>query len=472
MQLLETGEGSTTGLNRSELSKINTVFPAEQKLLASTTNGKDGKESNSVNSMEELSVSPKLEFKDKVEVDVAKQSIQMQSVDKFSATSKGLLKLNTPYKKQNLKSKWSDDCLEVDCSIASSSYRPKSMKIVSSSTWTSDQKLADLADKPVTIVGLSFGPAIIGANLPSSPMTVQEEFNIYLKQNIGSVLMPRPVRYADCEEILSKNARDFGNNVSCSEQLTEETNNHIQQDEEHGYVKIIAGAIVKTQNEEEQVQVDLSEIICAQPSPTELCDALQERIIIASQDPYDGNYLSVSAEELHCAYYETLNESYISRTHVVKKECRKTFQSQYSNQTKPDNTLRKSKAKFSKQDCQRPRTFKHKEEDENSELCSQSILFVSPTEELQNTVIMICGSDTDQKEKSYPYSHCDRPESTRSSRKTSHSRRHDERSSRSSTPHSPGCQQDFSQEDSPFTTNEDYEVYYQSESPLLSHPVH
>uniref|UniRef100_UPI00398F07A5 uncharacterized protein isoform X2 n=1 Tax=Pristiophorus japonicus TaxID=55135 RepID=UPI00398F07A5 len=473
MQLLETGEGSTTGLNRSELSKINTVFPAEQKLLASTTNGKDGKESNSVNSMEELSVSPKLEFKDKVEVDVAKQSIQMQSVDKcsYSATSKSLLKLNTPYKKQNLKSKWSDDCLEVDCSIASPSYRPKSMKIEGSSTWTSDQKLADLADKPVTIVGLSFGPAIIGANLPSSPMTVQE-FNIYLKQNTGSVLMPRPVRYADCEEILSKNARDFGNNVSCSEQLTEETNNHIQQDEEHGYVKIIAGAIVKTQNEEEQVQVDLSEIICAQPSPTELCDALQERIIIASQDPYDGNDLSVSAEELHCAYYETLNESYTSRTHVVKKECRNTFQSQYSNQTKPDNTLRKSKAKFSKQDCQRPRTFKHKEEDENSELCSQSILFVSPTEELQNTVIMICGSDTDQKEKSYPYSHCDRPESPRSTRETSHSRRHGERSSRSSTPHSPGCQQDFSQEDSPFTTNEDYEDCYQSESPLLSHPVH
>uniref|UniRef100_UPI00398F36AF uncharacterized protein isoform X3 n=1 Tax=Pristiophorus japonicus TaxID=55135 RepID=UPI00398F36AF len=50
-----------------------------------------------------------------------------------------------------------------------------------------------------------------------------------------------------------------------------------------------------------------------------------------------------------------------------------------------------------------------------------------------------------------------KPESPRSTRETSHSRRHDERSSRSSTPHSPGCQQDFSQEDSPFTTNEDYE---------------
>ncbi|XP_067841570.1 uncharacterized protein [Heptranchias perlo] len=482
MQLLEAGEESATGLNRSELSKIDTVLPSEQKLWASKvslTNCTEGKESSSINSMEELSVSPKLESKDKVDVDVAKQSLETQLVDKcsYSATSRSLLKLNTPYrrfKKQNLKSKWSDDCLEVDCSITSPSYRPKSMKTVGSSTWTSDQKLADLTYKPMSIVGLSLGPAIIGPNLPSSPMTVQEEFNIYLKQNMGSVLLPRPVPYADCEEILSKNARDVGNNVSCSEQLTEEAKSYIRQNEEHGYVKIIGGTFVKNQNEEEKVQVNLSEIICAQPSPIGPCDTLQERIIITSQDPDDGNYLSVSDEELHGAYYENFNKSYhSSRTHVVKKKCRKTFQSRYSNQTKPDKTLVKSKAKFSKQDCQKPRTFKHKEEGRKSELCSQSILFVSPTEELQNAVIMTCGSDTNQNKKSYPYaSHCDRPESPGSTRETSHSCIHDERSSRSSTPNSPGCQQVLSPEDSPFTTNEDYEVYYQCESPLLSHAVH
>ncbi|XP_078078889.1 uncharacterized protein LOC144500020 [Mustelus asterias] len=419
--------------------------------------------------METFPVNPNLEPKDEVDTDMTKQSLELQSVHRCSYTSKRLLKLNTPYrrfKKQNRKSKWSDDCLELECSIASPSYRPKCMKTVGSSTWTTDPKLADLTYKPVTIVGLSLGPTMMGANAPLSPMTVQEDFNIYLKQNMGSVLLPRLIPSADCEETSSKSAREIGNDVSCSEQLTEEAKSHIQQGEEHGYVKIIAGAIVKNQNEEEKVQVDLSEIICAQRSPTRPCDTLQERIMITSQDPDDGNYLCVSDEEVYDDYYENFNKSYhTSRTHVAKKKSKKTFQSRYSNQTKPDKTLVNSKSKFSKPDCQRSRIFKH-EEGRKPELCNQSTLFVSPTEEL-------CWSDTDQKEKCSSYSsYCDQPESPMSTREISHSCRHDERSPQSSTSHNPGCQQVLSHEDSPFATNEDCEVYYRCESPVVFHTVH
>ncbi|XP_078078894.1 uncharacterized protein LOC144500021 [Mustelus asterias] len=470
MPLVQTGEGSTTALNRSELSKIDTDVSAKQRLCASTVsspNCKDGK--GSVNSMETFPVNPNLEPKDEVDTDMTKQSLELQSVHRCSYTSKRLLKLNTPYrrfKKQNRKSKWSDDCLELECSIASPSYRPKCMKTVGSSTWTTDPKLADLTYKPVTIVGLSLGPTMMGANAPLSPMTVQEDFNIYLKQNMGSVLLPRLIPSADCEETSSKSAREIGNDVSCSEQLTEEAKSHIQQGEEHGYVKIIAGAIVKNQNEEEKVQVDLSEIICAQRSPTRPCDTLQERIMITSQDPDDGNYLCVSDEEVYDDYYENFNKSYhTSRTHVAKKKSKKTFQSRYSNQTKPDKTLVNSKSKFSKPDCQRSRIFKH-EEGRKPELCNQSTLFVSPTEEL-------CWSDTDQKEKCSSYSsYCDQPESPMSTREISHSCRHDERSPQSSTSHNPGCQQVLSHEDSPFATNEDCEVYYRCESPVVFHTVH
>ncbi|XP_078078901.1 uncharacterized protein LOC144500025 [Mustelus asterias] len=470
MPLVQTGEGSTRALNRSELSKIDTDVSAKQRLCASTVsspNCKDGK--GSVNSMETFPVNPNLEPKDEVDTDMTKQSLELQSVHRCSYTSKRLLKLNTPYrrfKKQNRKSKWSDDCLELECSIASPSYRPKCMKTVGSSTWTTDPKLADLTYKPVTIVGLSLGPTMMGANAPLSPMTVQEDFNIYLKQNMGSVLLPRLIPSADCEETSSKSAREIGNDVSCSEQLTEEAKSHIQQGEEHGYVKIIAGAIVKNQNEEEKVQVDLSEIICAQRSPTRPCDTLQERIMITSQDPDDGNYLCVSDEEVYDDYYENFNKSYhTSRTHVAKKKSKKTFQSRYSNQTKPDKTLVNSKSKFSKPDCQRSRIFKH-EEGRKPELCNQSTLFVSPTEEL-------CWSDTDQKEKCSSYSsYCDQPESPMSTREISHSCRHDERSPQSSTSHNPGCQQVLSHEDSPFATNEDCEVYYRCESPVVFHTVH
>ncbi|XP_072332425.1 uncharacterized protein [Scyliorhinus torazame] len=474
MPLSETGEGSTTGFNRPELNKIDTDLSADLTLCVSTVslpNYENGKGNSSVNNMETFPVDPNLESKDEVDADMTKQSLEVQPVYRCScsATSKSLLKLNTPYrrfKKQNLKSKWSDDCLEVECSIASPSYRPKYMKTVGSSIWTTNQKLVDLTYKPMTIVGLSLDPAVIGANAPSFPMTVQEDFNIYLKQNMGSVLLPRSILYADCEEFLAQYARDVGNAVSCPEHLTEEAKIHIQ-NKEHGYVKIIAGAIVKNQTGEGKIQVGLSEIICAQPLHTGRCDTLQERIIIASQDPDDGNYLSVSDEELHSAYYENLNKSYhTSRTHVAKKKCRKTSQSRYSNQTKPDKSLVKSKAKFSKQDCQRPRISKHKEEGRKPELFYQSILFISPTEELG-------WSDTDQEEESASCSpYYDRPESPTSTGEISYSYRYDERSPQSSTSHCPRCQQVLSHENSPFATNEDCEVYYQCESPTFSHSTH
>ncbi|XP_020370659.2 uncharacterized protein LOC109915445 [Rhincodon typus] len=475
MPQLQTGGGSTTGFSGCELSKINTILSSEQKSCACTislANSENDTVSSCVDSLEEFSVSPKLETKDEMNADVTKQSLEMQSVYKcsYSATSKSLLKLNTPYRrlrKQNLKSKWGDDCLEVEYPIASPSYRPKSMKTVGSSTWPTNQKLADLTYKPMTIVGLSLGPATIEANVPSSPMIVQEDFSVYLKQNMGSAFLPRPDPYADCEEILPKNARDVGNDVSCSEQLTEEAKNHIQQGEEHGYVKIIAGAIVNNQKEEQKVQVDLSEIICAKPTPTGFGNnTLQKRMIVTSQDPDDGNYLSVSDEELHGAYYENLNKLYhTSRTHSAKKKCKKTFQSRYSSQTKPDKTLIKSKAKFSKQDCQRSRLIKHNGEGTKPELGNENILFVSPAEELW--------SETNQKEKSSSFSsYCDQAESPMSAIETLHSCRNDDRSSQSSTANSQGCQQALSHEDSPFATNKDCEVYYQCESPLLSHTVH
>ncbi|XP_038674067.1 uncharacterized protein LOC119977343 [Scyliorhinus canicula] len=470
MPLSETGEGSTTGFNRPELNKIDTDLSADLKLCVSTVslpNCEDGKGSSSVNNMEIFPVDPNLESEDEVDADMTMQSLELQPVYRcsYSAASKTLPKLNTPYrrfKKQNLKSKWSDDCLEVQCSIASPSYRPKCMKTVGSSIWTTNWKLADLTYKPMTIVGLSLVPAMIGANGPLFPMTLQKDFNIYLKQNMGSLLLSRSILYADCEELLAQYARDVGNVVFYPEDLTEEAKIHFQS-KEHGYVKIIAGAFVKKQNDKEKIQVGLSEIFCAQTLPTGLCDTLQERII-AAQDPDDGNYLSVSDEELHGAYYENLNKSYhSSRTHVAKKKCRKTSQSWYSNQTKPDKSLVKSKAKFSKQDCQRPRIYKHKEEERKPELFNQSIIFVSPTEEL-------CWSDTDEEEESASCSpYYDRPESPMS---TGEIYRHDERSPQSSTSHCSGCQQVLSHENSPFATNEDCEVYYQCESPMFPHSTH
>ncbi|XP_043547091.1 uncharacterized protein LOC122550429 [Chiloscyllium plagiosum] len=469
---LQPGERSNTGFRRSELTKINTILSTDQIFCACTVslaNSENDKVNSCVDNLEEFSVSPKLESKNKMNSDVTKQSFEIQSVYRcsYSATSKSLLKLNTPYrrlKKQNLKSKWGDDCFEVEYPIASPSYRAKSMKTVGSSTWTTDQKLADLTYKPMTIVGLSLGPAMIEANVSSSPMIVQD-FNVYVKQNMGSAFLSRPVPYADCEEILSKNSRDIDNDVPCSEELTQEEQNHIQENERHGYVKIVAGAIVNNQNEEQKAKVDLSEINCAQSTPTKLDDnTLQKRIIVTSQDPDDGNYLSVSDEELHAAYCENLNKSYhTSRTYVAKKKCKKTFQSLYSSQTKPDKNLMKSKAKFSKQDCQRPRTIKHKKEGTKSELSNENILLVRPPAEP-------CRSETDQKEKSSSFSsNCGQAESPVSTREASHSCRHDERPSQSSTANSLGCQQASSHEESSFATNKDCEVYYQCESPLLSH---
>ncbi|XP_007889745.2 uncharacterized protein LOC103177415 [Callorhinchus milii] len=483
MRLLKPEEVCVETFNKADLSKHYAAFPSEQAPLKmntiSSAECKLIRENCCLNNSEGVSVSVKLDAKD--ELDIEMKSILNKS--SFPTPDKTLLKLDAPcrgLKKQNLQCKNSDNCLTVDCSVTSPNYRLKSMRTVDSAALTG-QKLADLAYKPMTVVGLSLGPAVIGANLPSSHVTVQEELNIYLKQNImNSVLSPRPVSYADCEEILAKNAREGGKTMQngfcserqCKNQLSEETKRHIQQDEEHGFCKIIAGGSVKNKKEQEKVHVDLSEIMQGQPSHAGVCETEQEGLVISPQEADDGNYLSVSDEELHGAYGENLNKSYhTSRLNVVKKKYKKTLHSRFPNQTKTDRILVKSKVKFSKQERPRPKTFK--QEDRRKKKCNKRRLLVSPTEELQNVVQMTFSSENDQNERAHSYtSHCHRPESPGTTSVSSHSPRQNERSSQSSASQricSLACQEALSSEDSQFTPNE---AYYQCESPLFPQAVH
>ncbi|XP_055493389.1 uncharacterized protein LOC129698331 [Leucoraja erinacea] len=463
IQLLSTEERSAIELEQYELSKINIIEFADHNLMTSTS-CRDVDECSNVDCIEESFACPKLESNDKQAVPLTKQPSQMKSLDKRirATSSKHFLNLNdlyTRFKKQNLKNKCYDHHLEIDYSIASSSYTPTTMKTVESVTGTPDMKLSDLACNPVTIGGLSVGPTVIGENLASSPSTMQEDLSNYQKQNKEPVLLTPPGPNADCEEMLLKNAMNIEHDESLSKRLTEEANIHVQQDDEHGIVKLTPG-FVNDQNEKENMQVNLSGMICSQPPPVALCKSLPKRTSIAPQIPDDGNYLSVSDEELHNAFYESLNKSYhTSKIPVVKKKCRKTYQNRFSNQSQPEKTLVKPKTTFSRQICQKPRTFKHKEEGMNSELGSGSILFVEPNEELQDTNMNTCDSDTDQKETSL-------------TQESSQNYKDHKQSSQSSKLQSPGCQHVLPIEDPPFAVKEDFEVYYQCEGPLLTRDVH
>ncbi|XP_055493549.1 uncharacterized protein LOC129698430 [Leucoraja erinacea] len=444
LQLLRTDKRSTIELEQSELSKIDIIAPADHSSMTST-NCRDFDKSSNVNCMEESFTCPEPESSDKDEVYVAKQSSEMNTVDECicSASSKHFLNLNTPhtsFKKQNLKGKCDNHL--VDYSIDSPNYKPKSVKTVVSSTWISNQKLVDLTYDPMAIEGFCLSQPIQGESVASCPLTMQEDLNFY-KQNTDSVLLPLPGPYVDCEEMLLKIASDIENDESCSKQLTEEATIHIQQDEEHAYVKITAGVVIN-QNEEKNMEVDLSGRICSQPPPTAFCDSVGEKMIIASQIHDDGNYLNVSDEECS-ACYETLNKSYhTSKSPVVKKKCRKAYQNCCSKQTQPDMILANSKTKFSRQGCQRSRKCKHNEEGRNSELGSQSFCFAGTTKEMQNTIEMTYSSDTDQK-------------GTSLTQETSQNHKDDKQSSQSSTLRSPERQQVVSIKHPLFAVNENFE---------------
>ncbi|XP_059820767.1 uncharacterized protein LOC132391505 [Hypanus sabinus] len=246
-------------------------------------------------------------------------------------------------------------------------------------------------------------PAI---KLTSFPLTIQENLIPYLTQHADSVTL---ISYTNCDECIR-------NNEPCLEQLTEESKINIQQD---AYVKITTRAF-KSQNEKGNNQVELSEMM--------ICDSLRERMGITSQISDGGNYFHVSDEELGGTCYESLNHS--SRIHVMKKKCRKKHC--FSNQTKPDKTLVKPKTKFFRQSSERQKMFNY--EEKNAELIRQDIVFVGPTEELQNTAI-------DQKSLMHEMS--DNPKGN-------------QHSSQGSTLHSTGCQV-LPSEDSPFATYKDFE---------------